>query len=446
MIHRDVKSQNIMLGDDGQPHLMDFGLAKREASEIVITVEGQILGTPAYMPPEQARGELSKVDRKSDVYSLGVVLYQMICGELPFRGTTRMLLHQVLNDEPRAPRKLNDGIPRDLETICLKAMAKEPGQRYATALALSEDLRSFLDDKHIKARPASPFERAWRWCRRNPVLTLALAATVVSLAAVTVLSVLYAVSRGKMLSESNHHLAQVNLQLGLAACERGEIGPGLLWMNRSLRAAINSGDPSLTRVAGANLAAWQSELPGLQAVFSHASEVKCATFSPDGKTVLTASADHTARLWDVATRTPIGPPLTHQGVVWFAAFSPDGRIALPPASAARRGCGTPGREFFFMILSDTMGEVFQGVFSHDGKLVITVGSDGKPRIWNVADGRLLRELAGHTDQVVWVALGPDGPTVLTGSEDDTARLWNADTGIQQGEPLRHDGNVKTVRP
>ena len=175
MIHRDVKSQNIMLDKEGQPHLMDFGLAKREASEIAITIEGQILGTPAYMPPEQARGEMSKVDRRSDVYSLGVVLYQMITGELPFRGTTRMLLHQVLHDEPRPPRKLNDRIPRDLETICLKAMAKEPGRRYATAAELGEDLRRFLDDKPIKARPASAFERAWRWCRRNPVLASALA-------------------------------------------------------------------------------------------------------------------------------------------------------------------------------------------------------------------------------------------------------------------------------
>ena len=157
VIHRDVKSQNIMLDKDGQPHLMDFGLAKREASEIAITVEGQILGTPAYMPPEQARGEVSKVDEKSDVYSLGVVLYQMITGELPFRGTTRMLLHQVLHDEPRPPRMLNDRIPRNLETICLKAMAKEPGRRYATAAELAEDLRRFLDDKPIKARPADRF-------------------------------------------------------------------------------------------------------------------------------------------------------------------------------------------------------------------------------------------------------------------------------------------------
>ena len=154
VIHRDVKAQNIMLDTDGQPHLMDFGLAKREASDIVITVEGQILGTPAYMPPEQARGELSKVNRRSDVYSLGVVLYQMITGELPFRGTTRMLLHQVLHDDPRPPRKLNDRIPRDLETICLTAMAKEPHRRYATAALLSQDLRAFLDGREIQARPA----------------------------------------------------------------------------------------------------------------------------------------------------------------------------------------------------------------------------------------------------------------------------------------------------
>lgn len=167
VVHRDVKPSNIMLDEHSQVRLMDFGLAKRDAGDATVTTDGQVLGTPAYMSPEQARGEGRSVDRRGDVYSVGVVLYELLTGELPFRGNVRMMLHQVLSDEPRPPRSLNDNIERDLETICLKAMAKEPGRRYATAAALADDLRRYRAGEPIVARPVGRIEKLWRWARRN---------------------------------------------------------------------------------------------------------------------------------------------------------------------------------------------------------------------------------------------------------------------------------------
>jgi serine/threonine protein kinase len=187
VLHRDLKPSNVLVDLNDEPHVTDFGLAKRLDVNSELTLSGQVLGSPSYMSPEQASGKRGKTGRYSDVYSLGAILFHLLTGRPPFVAETITdTIRLVLERDPITPRTLVTGIPRDLDTICLKCLEKEPAKRYSTARELVEELDRFLNHEPIRARYTSRAEKVWRWCRRKPMVASLSGATALSILAVAI--------------------------------------------------------------------------------------------------------------------------------------------------------------------------------------------------------------------------------------------------------------------
>lgn len=388
VIHRDLKPSNLLLGADQQIRVADFGIARRESGDL-LTLTGDTLGTPGYMAPEQAAGQAATP--RSDIYGLGATLYHLLTGRAPFAGESHLaVLQQMTSADPVPPRVLNPGVPRDLETICLKALACEPARRYGTARELAEDLRRFLAGETVRARPTGPVERAWRWCRRRPALALSLAGMAALGTAVVATSVISAARIEGLRKDAVARLYASDMRLACQGLAEGRLGlaESLLERHRPTPGGEDQRGFEWYHLQEVCRGGGETTLAGMRGA------VDAIAVSDDGRW-LAAGAEN-LRLWSLPDGKPHDAPLSASsalGPVRSLVFAPGGGLlAVTHAGGALR------------ILSPSTGEIAASA---------DCGVPGPVAGWE-PDGAHLSLVASHTR---WLWLWRDGQDGLARQED-----------------------------
>jgi WD40 repeat protein len=456
ILHRDLKPGNILVDADGQPHVTDFGLAKRIEGDSELTQTGAVLGTPAYMSPEQASARLGEVTTATDIYGLGTILYALLTGRGPFGGTTALdTLDQVRHRAPETPRSLNPRVPRDLEVICLKCLQKDPARRYANALELAEDLTRFQAGRPIQARPVGWPERAWSWCRRNPALAASLAILAVSLIAGTAVSSVLAIaaraearraheSEWRAVEARRAALAQLvdlSAASGVAAARREDHAEALLWFTHAVRLAAS--DPERDRLNRIRVRNWDRRVlqPEHRLVLSEfrsqQDRILAFQFHASGRYLIALSTAGIGTLWDLERGAivpiPDGPERLSAAAFsadgrWFALGTAEGRVEIRDFPALR-----PVAQW-----DSEHGRIRTVAFSPDGRR-LAVGDGGGARVWDVEQRTFITPRLSHPAAVVAMSFNGRGDRLVTVADDQLARTFASsdDAGKPLYDPMPH---------
>jgi WD40 repeat protein/tRNA A-37 threonylcarbamoyl transferase component Bud32 len=473
ILHRDLKPSNVLLATNGTPKITDFGLAKAEGKASSLTRSDSILGSPSYMAPEQASGKTKQAGPMVDTYAIGATLYELLTGRPPFRGTTPLeTMEQVRAIEPVPPSRLVPKLPRDIETICLKCLQKEPGKRYESALALAEDLRRFQAGDPILARRIGGAERVWRWCRRNPLVAALAGAVAAALILGTIVSCYFALRahRGETLAlqkatEAQAHALRATIETQRANLEAQRATESKLLSERRLYVAeMNLAQRAWregnTQLLERHLDAYRPNQPGqtdlrgfewhyleqlsrmdLRTLRGHNHNVMGVAFDPEGRRLISASEDGTLKLWNAATGDEIRTLRRDAGNVFCAAFSPDGRHVASGSMDQTVTLWDVESGQALHVLRGHSGLVLGVAFSPDGHRIASASHDATLKLWDVTTGEELKTLRGHGGQLWGVTFSPDGRSIASASEDQTIGLWDAGTGERLHRLLGHSARV-----